>query len=227
MNMNLRVAPSLLSADFARLGDEIARAALAGADYIHVDVMDGHFVPNITIGPPVVRCLRRATNLPLDVHLMIDRPDIYAPQFADAGANFITIHVESPSLDSSHKISSLLTTIRSLGVKPGIVLKPRTPADAAFPYLDLCDMVLVMTVEPGFGGQAFMHNMLPKIAALRAEAQRRNLALDIEVDGGIDLSTAQLCCAHGANVFVAGTFLFGQSDQEMAARIAALHNLSP
>lgn len=224
--MKIFVAPSILSADFARLGDEIIRAARAGADYIHVDVMDAHFVPNLTIGIPVVRSLRRVTSLPLDVHLMIDRPEIYAPQFVEAGADFVTIHIESPGLDSQQKVSSTLDTIRRLGAKPGLVLKPRTPAAAAFPFLELCDMILVMTVEPGFGGQAFMHDMLPKIAALRSEISRRNLSVDIEVDGGIDYSTAPLCRAHGANVFVAGTFLFGQSDDEMTARIAALHALS-
>lgn len=224
--MKTLVAPSILAADFARLGEEIARAQRAGADYIHVDVMDAHFVPNLTIGIPVVRSLRRCTTLPLDVHLMIDRPDLYAPQFIDAGADFVTIHLESPGVDTQQKVSSALDTIRRLGAKPGVVLKPRTPADAAFPFLHQCDMILVMTVEPGFGGQAFMHDMLPKIAALRAEISRRNLSVDIEVDGGIDHTTAPLCRAHGANVFVAGTFLFSQPDHEMAARIAALHSLS-
>ena len=224
--MNIIVAPSILAADFARLGNEIARAERAGADYIHVDVMDAHFVPNLTIGPPVVRSLRKSSALPFDVHLMIDDPVTYAPLFIDAGANFITIHIESPALDTQHKVSSTLNTIRRLGAKPGLVIKPKTPASAIFPFLDLCDMILVMTVEPGFGGQAFMHDMLPKIAALRAEISRRSLPLHIEVDGGIDLSTARLCLDHGANVFVAGTFLFSQPDHEMAARIAALHALS-
>ncbi|NLF39304.1 ribulose-phosphate 3-epimerase, partial [bacterium] len=196
----------------------------AGADYIHVDVMDGHFVPNITLGPPIVEKIKPCTTLPLDVHLMIDRPDRYAPHFIKAGADIVTIHVESPSIShSADAVRNVLADIRGRGSKAGVVLKPKTPAEAAFPFLDLCAMVLVMTVEPGFGGQSFMHDMLPKISALRHEIQRGKLAVDIEVDGGIDAKTAPLVCAHGANVLVAGTYLFGHKD--MAARIAAMHAL--
>ena len=223
--MTVKVAPSILASDFARLGEEIRRAENAGADYIHVDVMDGHFVPNLTLGPPIVKKIRPCTSLPLDVHLMIDAPDVYAPQFIDAGADIVTIHVESPAVaDAPGKATAVLKDIIARGAGAGVVLKPNTPAEAAFPFLDHCAMVLVMTVEPGFGGQEFMHAMLPKISALRAEMRRRNLDLDIEVDGGIDTATASLCYAQGANVFVAGTYLFGSDD--MAGRIAALHAIS-
>ncbi len=221
--MDIKVAPSLLACDFARLGEEIARAQAAGADAIHVDIMDGHFVPNITLGPPVVEKIRRCTRLPLDVHLMVDRPDVYAPQFVAAGADKVTFHVEAPGVAMGDKVIATLEDIRTRGAVPGLVVKPATPANALFPYLGHCAMVLVMTVEPGFGGQEFMHAMLPKMAALRREATCRGIALDIEVDGGIDDETAPLCAAHGANVFVAGTYLFGHAD--IARRIAALHAL--
>ncbi len=222
--MKILVAPSILASDFSRLGEEIARAQAAGADYVHIDVMDGHFVPNITIGPPVVKKIKGCTALPLDVHLMIDRPDVYAPKFVDAGADIVTIHVESPSIAGHEsKVVTVLQDIRDRGAECGVVVKPKTPAEAVFPFLEMSKMVLVMTVEPGFGGQSFMEDMLPKIQRIRQEADARNIALDIEVDGGIDQKTAQLCFRHGANVFVAGTYLFGQED--MAKRIAQLHGM--
>lgn len=222
MCMKRLVAPSILSCDFSQLCAEISRAESAGADYIHVDVMDGHFVPNITLGPPILRKIRSCTALPFDVHLMIDHPEVYAPQFVDAGADIVTIHVESPGLEGSEeKTFKVLKDIRAGGAECGVVIKPGTPADAVFPYLSLSKMVLVMTVEPGFGGQSFMHDMLPKIRQIRQEAASQGTELDIEVDGGIETDTAQLCYEAGANVFVAGTFLFGHDD--IAGRIASLH----
>ena len=222
--MTSLVAPSLLAADFSHLADEIQRAETAGADYIHIDVMDGHFVPNLTLGPPLVAKLRACTRLPFDVHLMIDRPDIYAARFIEAGADIVTIHVESPCFhDGTASIPAVLHDIAARSARAGLVLKPATPAAALLPHLPLCAMVLIMTVEPGFGGQAFMPAMLPKIRAVHDAARTAASALNIEVDGGIDDQTAARCAAHGANVFVAGTHLFGRAD--MAARITRLHNL--
>ena len=222
--MKTLVAASILACDFSRLGEEISCAERAGADYVHVDVMDGHFVPSITMGPPIVKTIRKVTELPFDVHLMIDDPQVYAPQFVVAGADLVTIHVESPGLEGSEsKTLSVLEDIRAAGADCGVVVKPGTPAKAVFPYLSLSKMVLVMTVEPGFGGQSFMHAMLSKISQIRREAESQRTELDIEVDGGIVTETAQLCYAAGANVFVAGTFLFGQD--AIAERIASLHEL--
>ncbi len=224
LHMNIKVSPSILASDFSRLCEEISRAESAGADYIHVDVMDGHFVPNLTIGPPILAKIKKCTQLPFDVHLMIDNPEIYAPRFIDAGADIVSFHVEAPGVNNNpDDISVLLADIAARGSLPGLVLKPASPANTVFPYLDLCRMILVMTVEPGFGGQEFMREMLPKIKSLRDESTARNLDIDIEVDGGIDAETAPLCFAHGANVFVSGTFLFGHAD--MAGRIRALHDL--
>ncbi|RLD11427.1 MAG: ribulose-phosphate 3-epimerase [Chlamydiae bacterium] len=218
------VSPSILAADFSRLAEEIATAKSAGADLVHVDVMDGHFVPNITIGVPVVASLKKATDLPLDVHLMIDAPDIYAPKFVDAGADIVTIHVESPTIAGDiEKTRAVLEKIRSMDAECGVVVKPNTPAEAVFPFIDICKMILVMTVEPGFGGQSFMADMMPKVKAIRDEANKINPELDIEIDGGINQENAELCCKNGANIFVAGTYLFGKED--IADRIAGLHNL--
>lgn len=222
--MNSLVSPSILAADFSRLAEEIATAKNAGADLVHVDVMDGHFVPNITIGVPVVASLRKATDLPLDVHLMIDAPDVYAPKFVEAGADIVTIHVESPTIAGDEKKTfAVLEKIKSMGAECGVVIKPKTSAEAVFPYIEISKMILVMTVEPGFGGQSFMADMMPKIKAIREKANELNTALDIEVDGGINQENAKTCWDNGANVFVAGTYLFGKDD--IAKRISGLHNL--
>lgn len=211
--MILQIAPSILSADFANLEAEVSAMQQAGAHLIHVDVMDGHFVPNITIGLPVVASLRKRTAMPLDVHLMISDPLAYAPRFAQAGADIIVFHLESDS--DPHAV---IDAVKSKGKKCGVSIKPATPAEALFPYLPLLDMVLVMTVEPGFGGQKFMADMCPKVEALRREARRLGLPLDIEVDGGIDCDTIPLVTRAGANVFVAGSALFGKPDYMAAVQ---------
>ena len=214
----IKISPSILAGDFARLGEAAQLCERSGADWLHIDVMDGHFVPNITIGAPVVKCLRKAAGLFFDVHLMISEPDRYIPDFAAAGADLITVHAESDG--DTEKTVDL---IRSLGVKASVALKPATPAETVFPYLDKLDMVLVMTVEPGFGGQSFMADQLPKIAAIRAECEKRGLDTDIQVDGGITDKTAPLVIEAGANVLVAGSYLFKAAD--MAAAIAGLKAL--
>ena len=211
----IKISPSILAGDFARLGEAARLCETSGADMLHIDVMDGHFVPNITIGAPVVKCLRKAAGLFFDVHLMISEPDRYIPDFAAAGADLITVHAESDG-----DTAATVDLIRSLGVKAAVALKPATPAQTVFPYLDKLDMVLVMTVEPGFGGQSFMADQLPKIAAIRAECNKRGLATDIQVDGGITDKTAPLVIEAGANVLVAGSYLFKATD--MAAAIAGL-----
>ena len=213
-----KISPSILAGDFARLGEAAQLCERSGADWLHIDVMDGHFVPNITIGAPVVKCLRKTTGLFFDVHLMISEPDRYIPDFAAAGADLINVHAESEG--DTEKTVDL---IRSLGKKAAVALKPATPAETVFPYLDKLDMVLVMTVEPGFGGQSFMADQLPKIAAIRAECERRGLATDIQVDGGITDVTAPLVTQSGANVLVAGSYLFKAAD--MASAIRTLKNL--
>ena len=195
------IAPSILSADFAQLGAEIDRLARAGADWIHVDVMDGHFVPNLTIGAPVVKSLRPITRLPLDVHLMIDEPIRYVADFARAGADYLTVHVEACA-----DVRATLTAIRALNVKPGLTLRPGTPVAAILPHLDLVDLVLIMTVEPGFGGQSFLSDQVAKIGAVRAEARRLGRSLLIEVDGGVTDQTARQLTE--ADVLVAGSFVF-------------------
>ncbi|MDG0815855.1 ribulose-phosphate 3-epimerase [Bdellovibrio sp. PAP01] len=197
------VAPSILSADFANLEKEIKAVTEAGADWIHVDVMDGHFVPNITIGIPVVKSLKKVSSIPLDVHLMIEEPEKYIEQFVKAGSDYLTIHVES-----TKDPAAVLKQIRALGAKAGITLRPRTAVSEVLPLLPLCDLVLVMTVEPGFGGQSFMHDQIAKISALRSEIEKHQLNCLIEVDGGINAETAKLC--HEADVFVAGSFVFGK-----------------
>lgn len=201
------VAPSILSADFANLEKEIKAVAEAGADWIHVDVMDGHFVPNITIGIPVVKSLKKVSPIPLDVHLMIEEPERYVEDFIKAGSDYLTIHVEA-----TKDPATVLKKIRELGAKSGITLRPRTSIEDVLPLLPLCDLVLVMTVEPGFGGQSFMSDQISKISRLRSEIQKQKLKCLIEVDGGINDETAKLC--HEADVFVAGSFIFGRSYRE-------------
>lgn len=205
-----KIAPSILSADFANLERDIHNIAQNGADWVHVDVMDGIFVPNISIGIPVVKALRPVTKLPLDVHLMIDRPIRYVEDFVKAGADWLTIHVEA---DQPQNTLEALDKIRALGCKAALSLKPRTPAEAAIPYLEKCDMILVMTVEPGFGGQKFMADMMPKIRRLRQLLDEVNPGCIIEVDGGVDGTTHTLCKESGAEVLVAGSAYFKAADR--------------
>jgi len=211
--MMIKIAPSILSANFAKLGEEIRDVEQGGADYIHVDVMDGHFVPNITIGSLVVEAIRPVTKLPLDVHLMIEHPDRYIPAFAKAGADYLSVHVEAcPHL---HRTVHL---IKECGVKAGVVLNPHTPVSTIEHILDDVDLVLLMTVNPGFGGQKFIPSVLPKITRVAQLVKERNLQVEIEVDGGVNAQTARLCVEAGANVLVAGSAVYGEADRAAAIR---------
>ena len=205
-----KIAPSILSADFANLEAAIHNLEQNNADWVHVDVMDGIFVPNITIGIPVVGALRKVTKMPLDVHLMIDRPIRYVEDFVKAGADYVTIHVES---DQPQNTMEALKKIKALGCKAAISLKPKTPAEVAIPYLELVDMVLIMTVEPGFGGQKFMADMMPKAKMIREWLDDINPNCVIEVDGGVDYNTAPLCKEAGIEVLVAGSAYFKAEDR--------------
>jgi ribulose-phosphate 3-epimerase len=216
MSGYIKIAPSILAADFSHLAEEIGRAEAAGADYIHVDVMDGHFVPNITVGPPVIRCLRNITHVPLDVHLMISDPMQYVPAFAEAGANILTVHIEA-----TPHIHRVLERIRELGVRGGISLNPATPACAISEVLEDVDLVLVMTVDPGFGGQKLIGRTLHKVRQVRAMLDETGSDAELEVDGGVDVETAALLTAAGATVLVAGTAIF-QAPEGVAAAIRAI-----
>lgn len=209
----VKIAPSILAADFARLGDEIAKVEDAGADMLHVDVMDGHFVPNLTIGPPVIRAIKTVTNLPLDVHLMVEQPDSLLPDFIDAGSDNLTVHVEA-----CRHLHRTVQSIRDAGVQASVVLNPATSLHALDEILPDVHMVLLMSVNPGFGGQRFLPSTLEKIRLLRARITERRLPVAIEVDGGVKADNAAEICAAGADVLVAGTAIFGQPDYEAAIR---------
>ena len=210
MTSQIKVSPSILSADFVNLERDIRALKDEGADYVHVDVMDGNFVPNITLGQPIVAAIRKVTELTLDVHLMIDRPIRYVEQFCKAGADILTIHVEADTEENTRKA---LEIIKACGVTPAISIKPKTPAEAVLPFLDLCGLILVMTVEPGFGGQSFMADLMPKLQAVRAYIDEKNPGCELEVDGGVNPETAKVCVAHGANVLVAGSAYFKAADR--------------
>lgn len=207
----IKIAPSILSADFAQLGAEVKEVVEAGADWIHIDVMDGHFVPNITIGPLIVEAIRPVTTIPFDVHLMIENPDQYIEAFAKAGADYITVHVEA----CTH-LHRTLQLIKSYDVKPGVVLNPHTPIESILPILEEVDLVLFMTVNPGFGGQAFIPSVLKKVKALREIIEEQQLTIDIQIDGGINEDTIVEAVEAGANVFVAGSAIYGKENRKEA-----------
>ena len=205
----IKLSPSILSADFVNLERDVRALGPQGADYVHVDVMDGLFVPNITIGIPVTAAIKKISPLPLDVHLMIDRPIRYVEDFCKAGADILTLHAEA---DSTENTLAALKRIRELGVRPAISLKPKTPAEAVLPFLEICSLILVMTVEPGFGGQSFMADMMPKLKTIRGWIDGGNPRCELEVDGGVNAQTGKICVENGANVLVAGSAWFKSPD---------------
>ncbi len=211
----VKISPSILASDFANLGNEVKRMEEAGVEMLHIDVMDGHFVPNISFGAPVMKCIRKDFNGIFDVHLMISEPLRYIGDFVKAGANIITFHVECDS-----DIKETINAIKGAGIKAGLSIKPGTPAQAVAPYLDQLDMVLVMTVEPGFGGQSFMADMMPKVQEIRRMITAAGKEIDLQVDGGVNNETGRICWENGANVLVAGSHLFQQADYSQA--VAAL-----
>ena len=206
MAQNIKISPSILSADFSILGDEIKSLEKAGADLIHVDVMDGHFVPNITMGPPIIKMVRKCTKLPFDVHLMISPVEKYIKAFADAGADIITIHPEA-----TDNLKRAVSAIKSLGKKAGVSLNPKTPISALMDVMNDIDLILIMSVNPGFAGQSFMGEVLPKVSELRKMINDKKLKIDIEIDGGINFETAPLAVKAGANILVSGTTIFSGS----------------
>ncbi len=206
MAQNIKISPSILSADFSILGDEIKSLEKAGADLIHIDVMDGHFVPNITMGPPIIKMVRKCTKLPFDVHLMISPVEKYIKAFADAGSDIITIHPEA-----TDNLKRAVSTIKSLGKKAGVSLNPKTPISALMDVINDIDLILIMSVNPGFAGQSFMSEVLPKVTELRKMINEKKLKIDIEIDGGINFETAPLAVKAGANILVSGTTIFSGS----------------
>ena len=222
MENNILISPSVLAADFSKLGDEVQSVSEMGADLIHLDIMDGHFVPNLSFGADIVRVIRPYSNLPFDVHLMITNPEIYISSYVDAGANLITVHPES----TSH-IHSVLQQIKKSGIKAGVALNPGTPIEVLDNIIDIIDLVLVMTVNPGFGGQSFLLSQLAKISKIRSIIDKENYSIDLSVDGGINAKTAALAIDAGANVLVAGTSIFKSKDKTYLESINRLRNIVP
>ena len=222
MENNILISPSVLAADFSKLGDEVQSVSEMGADFIHLDIMDGHFVPNLSFGADIVRVIRPYSNLPFDVHLMITNPEIYISSYVDAGANLITVHPEA----TSH-IHSVLQQIKKTGIKAGVALNPGTPIEVLDNIIDVTDLVLVMTVNPGFGGQSFLLSQLAKISKIRSIIDKENYSIDLSVDGGINAKTAALAIDAGANVLVAGTSIFKSKDKTYLESINRLKNIVP